>query len=362
MSRTFYSMLVLGIVACTSENVAEPQPSSSRAEGTCVHGTSIGEGLTPKAVNQHGVVVGEGPAHAFFWSGYRAVELPGVHGAALALNDRGTIVGTVEPSDGAQPHAVRWRDGAMEDLGTLGGSYSKALGVNERDEIVGYAATSEDRSHAFLWRDGTMTDLGTLGGTESGATGINERGQVIGWSLTARPVEMHAFLWGAGKMTDLGKAWGAVDINERSDVILQAHLQAAFWRDGVLTEVAPFEDTTITFLHGMDENGRVVGSTVASGREVGFLWENGVTTTIDVEGSSGWVTPIAINAHGVVVGFAKGSVGGRAFAWKEGALTFLASDDENSIAVAIDDAGRIIGTSQTKAMLWTIGACEATAR
>lgn len=361
MSRTFFFAL-LALVACATKDVSAPQPSSSQANRTCMHAITIGEGLEPRAMNRRGVVVGKGPAHAFVWSGYRAVELPGAHGAALALNDRGTIVGTAEPRDGAQPHAVRWRDGLMEDLGTLGGTYSKALDVNDRGEIVGYAATREGRSHAFIWRDGTMTDLGTLGGTESGATGMNERGQVIGWSLTARPVEWHAFLWDAGKMIDLGKAWGAVDINERGDVIMQAHLQAAFWRDGVLTEVAPFENATITFLHGMDENGRVVGSTVTSGREVGFRWANGVTTAIDVEGSSGWVTAIAMNAHGVVVGFAEGSAGGRAFAWRDGALTFLAGDEENSIAIAIDDAGRIVGTSGTKAMLWTIGACETTAR
>lgn len=361
MSRTPFAMVALGIVACATENVP-PQPSSLHADGTCVHAATIGEGLKPKAMNRRGVVVGEGPAHAFVWSGYRAVELPGVHGAALALNDLGIIVGTVEPSDGAEPHAVRWRDGVMEDLGTLGGTYSKALDVNDRGEIVGYAATREGRSHAFIWRDGTMTDLGTLGGTEGGATGMNERGQVIGWSLTARPVEWHAFLWDAGQMIDLGKAWGAVDINERGDVVMQAHLQATFWRDGVLTEVAPFDDTTITFPHGMDEDGRVVGSTVASGRQLGFLWEEGVTTAIDIERSTGWVTPIAINAHGLVVGFAEGSAGGRAFAWKDGALTFLTSDDENSIAMGIDDAGRIIGTSGTTGMLWTLGACETTAR
>jgi probable HAF family extracellular repeat protein len=48
--------------------------------------------------------------------------------------------------------------------------------------------------HAFLWENGAMTDLGTLGGNYSVAVVINERGQVVGYSLTASGEE-HAFLW-----------------------------------------------------------------------------------------------------------------------------------------------------------------------
>jgi probable HAF family extracellular repeat protein len=44
------------------------------------------------------------------------------------------------------------------------------------------------RAH-FFWQDGEMTDMGTLGGTFTIATGINNRGQAVGYSAR------HAFLW-----------------------------------------------------------------------------------------------------------------------------------------------------------------------
>lgn len=364
MRSSLFATLGLTIVACATNDVPSKR-SSSASVRPCVIEENVGDGFVPTDMSRtlavgHGVAP-DGSTQALVWGGGRPLPLGSLGGReseARAVNERGDIVGTSMPKDAAAPHAVRWRKGVIQDLGTFGGDTSKALDVNERGEIVGYATTADGRKHAFAWRDGTMTDLGTLGGKESGATRINERGQIIGWSMTAPPVEMHAFLWDAGKMTDLGSASGAIDINERGDVIVQARAEAAFWRNGVTTAIAPFEETTITFLHALDEHGRAIGSTVTAGREVGFLWEDGAVTAIDVE-SAGWVTPIAINAHGQVVGFAAGSAGGRAFSWKGGELTFLAPDEEDSIAIAVDDRGRILGRSGTTAKLWQLGSCAA---
>ncbi len=53
---------------------------------------------------------------------------------------------------------------AMTDLGTLGGSDSYAYGINDSGQIVGGSYTSSGDYHAFLYANGAMADLGTLGG------------------------------------------------------------------------------------------------------------------------------------------------------------------------------------------------------
>ena len=65
------------------------------------------------------------------------------------------------------------------DVGTLGGSSSMALGMNDLGHVVGWAETGSS-THAFLWRDGSMLDLGTLGGRYSEARDVNNSVQIVG--------------------------------------------------------------------------------------------------------------------------------------------------------------------------------------
>jgi probable HAF family extracellular repeat protein len=110
----------------------------------------------------------------------------------------------------------------MTDLGTLGGTDSRANSINNRGHIVGSAnVAGSNKAHAFLYADGKMTDLGTLEGQESTAFSINETGQIVGTSGS------RGFLHHQGKMIDLttllpqGSGWKSLtprSINDRGQI------------------------------------------------------------------------------------------------------------------------------------------------
>jgi probable HAF family extracellular repeat protein len=70
----------------------------------------------------------------------------------------------------------------LDELGIIGGNWSRALSVNDRGEVVGESCTADCRGTAFYWTEaGGLEDLGTLPGyTRSAAHAINDRGQVFG--------------------------------------------------------------------------------------------------------------------------------------------------------------------------------------
>ncbi|MDA2923688.1 SBBP repeat-containing protein [Acidobacteria bacterium AH-259-L09] len=152
-------------------------------------GQAVGEAATPR--RRQGV-------RAVLWSGDEVTNLGTLGGSisrAFGINDRGDMVGESLTAAG-EKHAFLWTDAqGMLDLGTLGGPTSAALAINNQGQVVGYSTNASEDRRPFLWTAGQgMADLGTLGGTEGIARAINEAGQIVGESLTAAGAR-HATLW-----------------------------------------------------------------------------------------------------------------------------------------------------------------------
>ena len=209
-------------------------------------------------IDDHGVVVGHSAAGSSYlatqWSASgapQAIVVPGVQGSsATALNNAGLIVGTSNlgnwawdatsgarllaplglPSDcyvtdvngsgqmvGGQPYSHAWRfdlsASSLTYLGTLGGLYSHANGVNDRGHVVGQSMTAFGYYEyaPFLWTpEEGMRWLGTLepGWTflfQGGANSVNDDDVVVG-SMRVQGGRTHAFLW--------DRAYGMRDLNE----------------------------------------------------------------------------------------------------------------------------------------------------
>jgi probable HAF family extracellular repeat protein len=134
-----------------------------------------------------------------------------------AISDRGHVAGISRLADNST-HAFLYYRSEMEDLGVLpGGFVSVATDVNSRGEVVGFATIGPDSTeccdptpqHAFRYRNGTLQDLGTLGGNDptlqSEASAINDLGEIVGQSQMrlASETVWRPFLYRKGQMIDL---------------------------------------------------------------------------------------------------------------------------------------------------------------
>src|SRR5437763_12769916 len=134
---------------------------------------------------------------------------------ARGINNSGQVVGeanTDQTDDNGDPitHAFLWQNGAIHDLGTLGGNTSEARAVNDHGQAVGYADTDQTDdngdtlSDAVMWQNGKIHDLGRPNGSIFGyGLSVNSSGAVAGFAEDADG-NRTAFLWQNGKMQNLG--------------------------------------------------------------------------------------------------------------------------------------------------------------
>jgi probable HAF family extracellular repeat protein len=284
-----------------------------------------------EGVNSAGDVAGytstAAPAsEAFGWTAGGGFDqfgtLGGTSSFGLSINDEGVVVGRSDLGVGNQTRPFRvLPGGTMENLGTLGGNFGSANDVNASGVITGSASTAST-SRAFIWQEGVgMTDIGnfTPTGLSSGQA-INAAGHVAGQGTTSRG-ELHAFWWDGATMTDLGTlemgtSSLALGMNDADAVVglsttdaLGTSFHAFLWSNGAgmvqLDELAPFDTRAFDINNGGDAVGWSWIDAVGNARAV--LWEDGgAATDLNdcIPAGSGWLLNDArgINDAGQIVG------------------------------------------------------------
>jgi uncharacterized membrane protein len=285
---------------------------------------SAGGGVA-RAVNNRGDVVGQTftqgasgiASRAFLWHrGTRdAIPTPGSQSAAFAINEKGTIAGSV---DGV---AFMWTDGQPKSLLVAG----EARAINDHDEITGNFWTGgtvgSGANVGFLFRDGAVFQLPNLSnGRGNNASDLDNAGIVVGNSVMTGSSDLHAVLWDNGVPRELGTLGGAQSfaarIDDHGDIVGEAqdatgNFVLVRWqaRTGSIEKLLDRSSVA-----GINNRGDIIGNNLGTG--AAFLLQEGtLTALLDLPAmkAAGWesFSPMGINDRGWIVGSA----------WKPGIST-----------------------------------------
>ena len=267
-------------------------------------------------------------------AGYEATPLGTLGGpASMAydINEGGQVVGTAQRPDGAW-RAFLWQDGVMHELPPADFAYNAAVAINDKGVVVGTAAPSDrdcwladcGPTQPWIWADGEWTPVSIESPANARFTDINNHDQVTGYTYAGwyRFSSGDAFVWQAGETTWLGKF-------------------------GVPPPLQPTGTIRHAIASEINDDGLVAGSMTYYVDSRSIAWKDGVFSYVAPVGGSS-LASVAVNDAGMI---ANSTPYGGLFVWQQGSITPLAPHISFSVD-AIDSEGRIVGFAEGGGALW----------
>jgi probable HAF family extracellular repeat protein len=256
----------------------------------------------------------------------------------------------------------------IQDLGTLGGARTVALGLNRAGDAVGYSDLADGSRHAFVFKGVALVDLGTLGGRDSIANRIGDSGVIVGRAQTRSGVQ-HAFVTDGGPLVDLATLDASVAAATYSTAtgvngagVVVGYRQSPGPHMAARTRIFQLEGGRIVDLGAFGGEDAVVSAINDAGQVAGFFStdphaeyaEHRAFVTvgpnaIELGHLGGRITTATdLNASGLVVGFGQTRSGEpHAFAYEAGTIRNLGTlpGGHQSFAYGVNGRGDIVGAS-----------------
>jgi probable HAF family extracellular repeat protein len=303
-AQTSYTITDLGTLSANGYSVAQAINTTAQVTGASGNNNS---NVSDIFVYENGAMTNLG-------------TLGGTSGIGNAINASGQVAGYSQNSSNTY-RAFLSSGGTLIDIGDLGGGSAVAYGINDLGMVVGSGVTTNGENHPFLYHNGRMIDLGTLGSRNNDwwnvASGINNSGVVTGTSYDANG-NFFGFVWKNGKMVKMGTLGGAWSqgnaINNKNQITGIAYLKNGLAHAFItncgtcpLKDLGTFAGNTSTVWGvAINDSGVVVGKSTFGGTYHAYVYSNGKIKDLNnlIPTGSGWVLIDArgINTAGQIVG------------------------------------------------------------